>query len=262
MIHFKIYQMHKESSRFAAYCDRAGYERQIVPPSSIKYKYPIALQTPLRKYPKCVINVVEGDTLEVTRSLQRSGLKPLTLNMASCHTPGGGWDRGMGAQEESLFYRSVYYQTLKKHFYPLSDDVAVYSPNVTVFRDSNLTNLSPDQCWTADFVAVAAIRSPPIINERLPKELAELTERKLELIFQIAIKHNHDSLVLSAFGCGAYANPPEFIMGCFNRLINKYKESFKQITFGIIGRDETRSRYFGDVGLDNLAVFKKGIIQD
>lgn len=253
--------MHKQATRLAAYLDLAGYERQPVPPSSIKYKFPIALQTPFTKFPKCVVNVVEGDTLEITRSLQRSGLKPLTLNMASCHTPGGGWERGMGAQEESLFYRSVYYQTLKTDFYPLSDDVAVYSPNVTVFRDSNLTNLPPDQCWTADFVAVAAIRSPPIVNGTLPKELAGLTEKKLELIFQTAIKHNHDSLVLSAFGCGAYANPPEFIMGCFNRLINKYKESFKQITFGIIGQKETRSRYFGNVGLDNLAIFKKGIIQ-
>ena len=44
----------------------------------------------------------------------KQGLNPLVLNMASDYKPGGGVETGSKAQEEDLFRRSNYYQTVNK----------------------------------------------------------------------------------------------------------------------------------------------------
>lgn len=57
--------------------------------------------------------------------------------------PGGGYLRGAGAQEESLFRRSNYNQYLdaeeKDYLYPIPDFGGIYSANVLIFRTSEAT---------------------------------------------------------------------------------------------------------------------------
>lgn len=234
-----------------------------IPPPSIKYEYSFEFDLKI-KYPNCKIEVIKEDTLNATKILQENGFNPLTLNMACQWGPGGGWLKGSGAQEESLFYRSVYYQTLDPCLYPIKLGEAIYSPNVTIFRDDQLDELEKEKCWKANFVAAAAISYPYILQiDKVKVKDIELTYKKMNLIFEIAIHHNHDSLVLSAFGCGAYNNNTKVIIKIFNFLISKYRKFFRRIVFAIISKEDANLRYRNGRDMqDNYSIFKRYIKVD
>jgi uncharacterized protein (TIGR02452 family) len=53
---------------------------------------------------------------------------------------------------------------------------------------------------------------------------------------QLKYIEGHDSVVLSAFGCGAFMNPPSHIAELFHDVIeeNQYRHKFAYIGFAII----------------------------
>ena len=53
------------------------------------------------------------------------------------------------------------------------------------------------------------------------------------MLFEVALLNGHDSIVLSAWGCGAYNCPPEKIANLFKKEIEHYKLFFKSILFAI-----------------------------
>lgn len=202
------------------------------------------------------VNIVNGDTIDVAYRLQREGLNPLVLNMASAWCPGGGWRKGSKAQEESLFYRSTYAVSLencmnldpeRKWSYPIPLTGAIYSPDVFVFRSSMKQGHKLyrwEDCSWMSFVAVAAIRQPVLTSDNgMSHHDIIITSKKIEGIFKVALKHNHDSLVLGAFGCGAYRNPPHVIAQIFRDIIGVYKKYFKKITFAIFDDHNTRKNH-------------------
>lgn len=249
--------MQSFTKRVVAYKDLEGFLKHPQPPASYKYRYPIQItQMPAEQL--CRVEVVQGDTLDIAKRIKDNGTNPLILNMACATHPGGGWKRGAAAQEESLFYRSTYYKTLTHNYYPILGAEIIYSTGVTVFRDSFLKETEP---WTVDFMAVAAIKDP-IFNSRLSfTDYYDLTSKKIELMFQLGIAKGYESLLLSAFGCGAYHNDPKIIVEIFNTMIQKYGKYFKTIYFGILSIDEVQQRYYGTPRIDNYKYFSEAIEQ-
>ena len=68
------------------------------------------------------------------------------------------------------------------------------------------------------------------------KEEADITLDKMRTIFRIGLANNHDSLVLSAMGCGAFSNPPKHIAQLFHQVIEEeeFKNRFRLIDFAIL----------------------------
>ena len=64
----------------------------------------------------------------------------------------------------------------------------------------------------------------------------EITLEKMRTIFRIGMVKGHDSLVLSAFGCGAFANPPAHIAQLFHQVSeeDEFKNVFRMIDFAIL----------------------------
>ncbi len=247
------------SKRLAAYNDLPGYQSCKTPPPSIRVAYPVKVI--LDKKYDTIIKVTCSDTLDATKDLIKSGRNPLVLNMTCINKPGGGWEKGTCAQEESLFYRTNYYQTLTQEFYPIKDAVGVYSSDVTVFRNNVLYNMPQDNRWNASFMAIAAIRKPVLDSKtgRLNKTDYMLTEQKIELMYQMGIFFGHDSLVLSAFGCGAYSNPPDDIVEIFNNMNQKYYRCFHTVCFAIISAEEETRRYNGYFSIEDRRRYIKNI---
>jgi uncharacterized protein (TIGR02452 family) len=98
------------------------------------------------------------------------------------------------------------------------------------------------------FVSVAALYRPKFYRDGkkvfLDEDDAEEVKIRMRTIFNIALENHHDSIILSAFGCGAFKNPPEAISFLFNEIIeNEFKDCFKSIVFAIIEDHNSRTIY-------------------
>ena len=202
------------------------------------------------------ISVIEADCIETAELLKKAGYNVCVLNMANRQIPGGGVLNGAGAQEENIFRRTNLFLSLyqfadfsskygiKRHAksYPLNRDTGgVYSKDVTVFRGSEKNGYCfLKHPFKLSFVSVPAINKPELekINGDylISKSLVEPTKEKIRTILRISGKYNHDCLVLSAFGCGAFCNPPKHVAKLFKEVLQEveFAAHFKLVVFSII----------------------------
>lgn len=55
----------------------------------------------------------------------------------------------------------------------------------------------------------------------MPQVALDITRCKIRTIFRIGLLHGHDALVLGAFGCGAFHNPPEEVARLFHEVMEE-----------------------------------------
>ena len=218
----------------------------------------------LPTHPKTRVEVANEDCMVIYERLVKKGKQPLLLNMASATSPGGGFRKGDGAQEENLFRRSDYCRSLDigveqflplksqrfycsptgqldpitdpTKMYPMDEYGAIYTSGLTFFRQTQDVGYAymKKPLENVCAVAMAAYRDPKLDGKYLAGEYAVGTRKKIENIFAIAHHHKHDSLVLSAFGCGAFRNPPDHLAELFFSVIEQYAGYFETIVFAII----------------------------
>lgn len=215
---------------------------------------------------KTMIYAIEADCLETDRLLQKAGLNTAVLNMASNVSPGGGVIAGSGAQEENLFRRSAAFTSLYQFVdygatfgvarnpqfsYPIPKEAGgIYSPKLCVFRSSERTGyFLLDTPYYINMISVAAISNPPLVEMDgslfIADALVEPTKEKIRAILRIGYAHKHDALILSAFGCGAFANPPRHMAELFHEVLseNEFNGVFRLIVFAIIDDHNTHKEH-------------------
>ena len=183
------------------------------------------------------VQVTNETTLGASLRLVERGLRPLALNFANGIHPGGGFLGGARAQEEVLCRSSALYHTLvddpmyeehRKRQLPDSSDWAIYSPDVPVFRMDNGTELQHP--WLLSFITCAAPYAP-VIGQ--PKS-GDLLQKRIHRVLAIARAYGHSTLVLGAWGCGAFANDPHRAAIDFRQALeNDYSGAFSEIVFAI-----------------------------
>lgn len=95
-------------------------------------------------------------------------------------------------------------------------------------------------------ITVAAMNRPEIDSKgRISSHLVEGVKNKMRTIFRIALRHRHDSLVLGAWGCGAFCNPPKHIASLFHEVLKEeeFKNKFRKIVFAIIEDHNSRKAH-------------------
>lgn len=204
------------------------------------------------------VTVHNADFLEIARAVAVHGETPAVLNMANRHNPGGGVQFGAGAQEENLFRRSNLLHGLYQ-FAPYAADYdvppspegraypipkvsgGIFSPQVRVFRSSEQTGyaLLP-RPYPVHVVTVPAINAPAVRRVqgrvRLTDAMADATRVKIRAILRIAAHHDVEALVLSAFGCGAFLNPPEHVAELFAEVLGEAELEgvFRHVAFAVL----------------------------
>ncbi|KAG9295031.1 hypothetical protein G9A89_017825 [Geosiphon pyriformis] len=207
-----------------------------------------------------VVRVVNGDCLLEALELKNQGFNPVVLNMASARKPGGGYKAGAGAQEENLFRRTnlfQYHEPKRDDWYPIPEFGGIYCPNALVIRGSEQEGYE----WlevpeTMSFVAVAAVKNPKIVKDStgdftLTTDIKESTRKKIKTILNIGLENGHDAIVLSAFGCGAYSNPPRTMAQLFYEVLsNEYAGggeslpcTYRHISFAIFDDANTSKQH-------------------
>ena len=202
--------------------------------------------------------VENNDCLVTARRLVSEGYNPLLLNFASAGHPGGGVETGARAQEETIcrrstLTRSIYafyrdsatkygYFLIPGNNYPITSSYsAIYSPSVTVFREGidctmmeNPYNVAVVSCAALNLNGKYPIRLTA--EGHMPQVALDITRCKIRTVFRIGLRHGHDALILGAFGCGAFHNPPAEVARLFHEVMEEeeFKNKFKVITFAII----------------------------
>lgn len=199
-------------------------------------------------------------TLEAAEPYVREGKKTCVLNFASATNPGGGVTRGSSAQEECICRCSTLYPCLnigdlwhrfyKAHRYAgnsLYNDDCIYTPDVCVFReDTDFPELLPEEkWWDVNVITCAApnLRKNPS-NAMNPnagtkvakinnKELEDLLTSRIRRIFTLAAMEGNAVLILGAFGCGAFQNPPEVVARVFRKVMEEYQFAFETIEYAV-----------------------------
>ena len=222
--------------------------------------------------------VVSGKrSLEAAEFYAKQGKKVCVLNFASATNPGGGVVNGSSAQEECIcrcttLYPCLNIDTMWQSFYaphrklgnPLYNDDCIYTPNVCVFKSDTSfpESLPQEEWWSVNILTCAA----PNLRERpsnamnpcagnkaakvTPAELEKLLTSRIQRIFEIAANNENDVLILGAFGCGAFRNPPEIVAKVFYDVMQEFLCCFDTIEYAV---------YHTERELANYEAFKKVI---
>ena len=210
-------------------------------------------------YDSMEISVQNIDCVLAGKQLKDAGYHPAILNMANGHNPGGGVLSGAGAQEENLFRRSNLFKSLyqfadyaplyglqkSEYQYPLDFHFGgIYTPDAFFFR-----GLEADGYPLLDDPYCLSVISVPAINIRGHElsidEYMATTKDKIRTILRIGMQHQHDALVLSAFGCGAFGNDPYVMAALFKEIFcePEFIYSFRKVVFAIVDDHNSNGNY-------------------
>ena len=217
------------------------------------------------------ILVQKGDCLAKAEELVQQGYHPAVLNFASAGHPGGGVQTGARAQEETICRRSTLtrsifsmdakyasqygYPLFDGNHYPLTtslDFSMIYSPEVTVFRGAGQDYTLMEQPFNIAVITNAALNLRGRHSMRLtpdghmPDEAKDITRNKIRAILRVGLVKGHDSLVLGAFGCGAFCNPPQEMAQLFKEVMeeSEFKDRYQLILFAILSDHNDKSSNF------------------
>ena len=210
-------------------------------------------------YENTKIVVSKKRTLEAARDYK--GKKVGVLNFADAVTPGGAVLYGASTQEEAICRCSTLYENISKDamlevFYQphkllnvLYNDDIIYTPDVVVFKeDTSEANMLPKEEWyPVDVITCAAPYLGAIPKEERKMistfELMLIFSTRIERILEVAKKKGAEVLILGAFGCGAFANPPEIVAKVFKEALEIYGKYFESVEFAVYCAEEETRNY-------------------
>jgi uncharacterized protein (TIGR02452 family) len=194
------------------------------------------------------IEVTNEASLAAARRLSGLGGIVGCLNFASAKNPGGGFRGGAEAQEESLARSSGLYRCLLEvpGFYAFHrsqrdlrySDHAIFSPAVPVFRDERGALLA--QPFPVAFVTAAAPNAGALGRGHpraalLPEVLSARAAKVLAVFWASGLRR----LVLGAWGCGVFRNPPASVAAAFAEHLGPsglFHSSFERVIFAVLDR--------------------------
>lgn len=215
--------------------------------------------------------IVSGKrTLEAASAYAKAGKKTCILNFASATNPGGGVTSGSSAQEESICRISTLYPCIstdemwelfylphRKAHNPLYNNDCIYTPDVCVFKsDTNYPEILPESdWWNVNVITCAApnLRANPsnAMNPCAGSKAAKITEEehkkllkgRIKRIFEVAVKNGNEVLILGAFGCGAFRNPPKVVASVFREVMQEFLNDFEVVEYAVFHTEREKGNY-------------------
>ena len=205
------------------------------------YEAPKTAGRPLSyRHPRTNVCVARIDTATAMRTLQQT--LPMTnkvaaLNFANAYHPGGGYLNGARAQEEDLCrLMPTLYSSLKRLKYPMKEPTCFFT-----------------QAWLARTAGSYSLDGPPVLVNILSAAMPDLgswhnkltagdrkwdatVRLRMRAVLHAAREEKCETIVLGAFGCGAFANPPEMVAKIFAEVLasDEFRGAFSTVVFAIL----------------------------
>ena len=193
--------------------------------------------------------------------------EPLILNFADSFMPGGLVRSGAKAQEEDLCRQSSlllsleskaaseFYSHNRKNKSPLGTDAFILTPHVEIIRDRQ-GNFLDKPC----IAAVLTCAAPDIRKgmHGIDKwAYRHLLRRRIEGMLKFASHEGYTKIVLGAWGCGVFGNPPEFISDVFYETFrnDNSKKIFYSVVFAVLdssAEKKTFNEFYKNFGRENF----------
>lgn len=194
------------------------------------------------------------------------------LNMASMLAPGGGFLNGASGQEASLCMRTTLLPSLKDEFYRLPEVGGIYTPDVLVFRDEQDNDLEKRDRYFIDCVSAGMLRFPTVtVDEATGRgsytnsKDRDLVLEKMRAVMRVFQAKGVSTVVIGAWGCGAFGNPVGEIASAWKKVLlggkqaNRNKKGKREVWTGIEAvvfaiKDAGLAGAFGEAFGDGLLV--------
>ena len=82
-----------------------------------------------------------------------------------------------------------------------------------------------------------------IIFKITGQELRALLETRIRRIFKLAAAEGNEVLILGAFGCGAFRNPPDVVADVFRQVTGEYRRQFETIEYAVFHTDRETENF-------------------
>ncbi|HRH43096.1 MAG TPA: TIGR02452 family protein [Pyrinomonadaceae bacterium] len=202
------------------------------------------------------IEVTGETTLEAAKRVyqKNKGTIPFALNFANGFTPGGGFLVGAVAQEESLARASSLYPCLtanmdmyefnQRQRTQLASDWMIYSPQVPVFRNDDASFI--DEPYYVTFLTSPAVCVRGLTQAELENVdlIYSINRERIRKFLWLANKKGHQTLILGAWGCGAFRNNVQDIAETFRDLLKgEFANCFERVIFAIYDTTPTQQVY-------------------
>lgn len=152
------------------------------------------------------------------------------LNFASAKNPGGGFQNGAKAQEESLAVSGTLYPTLTAHeeYYKENRanrsmmylDYGIYSPEVIFFRDGTF-RLTKTPVKASVLTLPAVNMGQVLLKGEDAEKAKKVMRRRMKLALGIFAEQKAKHLILGAYGCGVFRNDPAEIAVWWRELLEE-----------------------------------------
>lgn len=207
------------------------------------------------------VEVIDATTCDAAQSLSAEPGGVVLLNFASARNPGGGFLGGARAQEEEvcrccglyplLVSQREYYDENRAQRSALYTDYMIYSRDVPFFRTS-AKDPWLDKPFVASVITAPAPNAGAIAqNERKELKLVRETfARRWRNVLLVAAERGHRTVLLGAWGCGAFRNDPVVAAETIQSWLvdPRFAGCFDKVVFAIPG---------GGRSGDNLEVFRR-----
>lgn len=158
--------------------------------------------------------------------------KVVIMNFANRFTHGGGYLNGARAQEEDLCrVIPALYSSLKNIQYPYDKDSVIITPNLTIMRDSD-TNYEFLPIRNQISVGIVSVAAQNLQHEQFDEQCVRRTLANMYCSVKCHLSGT-DTLILGAWGCGAFRNDPNIMARIMNEVNLMYGGYFGRIVFSV-----------------------------
>ncbi|MEO1527372.1 MAG: TIGR02452 family protein [Planctomycetota bacterium] len=247
------YEVEAQTIRIAGWQNAARLGTRLYTPSQCEQ-----LRSTPRDGETPSIQVLDATTQVAAQQMAVEGTKTALLNFASARNPGGGFVNGAKAQEEDLCRCSGLYPCLLEcmQYFDANrscdsliyTDHMIYSPEVPFFKTRGTGDLLAEP-FTMSVLTAPAPNSRPFLEREQGDEvdLERAFLRRWQNVCCAAADQGIESLLLGAWGCGAFGGDPEMAARTAEEAIRTHGRGLDSVVFAIPGKGKQSRR--------NLEVF-------